>query len=737
MGSVVKISGLTSPSTLGSLIFGVTVDSSGNLYIPDWTNNRIVFVNVSGGAMSYASTNVGLTSSDSPKVSTVTNLGNQSLMFGTNPTYTVDFSENTGDSNSCTSSTSLSTGTACDISVNFTPQSAGSLSAGITISDNTLNVAGSTQQVSVSGTGISSGDTTSTVVTISPVSLTNGQTATITATVSDTASGHTSTIPTGPVTFTDTVGSTVTTLNGGSTVNLTAGTATLTGVQLSGVGTHTITANYDGVSSTYLTSSSTAAVSLAKASVTITGPSAQPVAVTVGQTGSATITVTGPYTTIAAPSGTLSYNVLNSSNTIVASGTPALTAGSSGSTASIPIPGTLASGSYTISITYSGDANYQAASTPTTIQVQIGQITPTISWSPAATSITYGASLSGVLNATALKGSTAVPGAFTYTAALAGEGASPVTSASILTVGSYTLTATFTPTDKTTYSPASKTATLVVGRATPAVSVASTVNPVLATNAVTFTAAVAYADGTPTGTVSFFDGTTLLSASPMSSGVAALATSSLAVGTHSITAVYSGDSNFASVTSSAIAEVVQDFSLSVGSSSGGSGDGGATQTVSPGGAASYSLDLGPTSGTTFPDAVTLSVSGLPPGATATVTPQVIPAGSPLTNVTLTIQLPKTTANLLPDGPLNRRIPPVAWGILLLPFLGRLGRAGKRLGGTLSLLLLLTAGAAAMAGLSGCGSGNGFFAQQQQTYTVTVTATSGTLSHSTTVTLTVE
>jgi hypothetical protein len=135
--------------------------------------------------------------------------------------------------------------------------------------------------------------------------------------------------------------------------------------------------------------------------------------------------------------------------------------------------------------------------------------------------------------------------------------------------------------------------------------------------------------------------------------------------------------------------------------------------------------------------VTLSVSGLPPGATATVTPQVIPAGSPLTNVTLTIQLPKTTANLLPDGPLNRRIPPVAWGILLLPFLGRLGRAGKRLGRTLSLLLLLTAGAAAMAGLSGCGSGNGFFAHQQQTYTVTVTATSGTLSHSTTVTLTVE
>jgi trimeric autotransporter adhesin len=43
----------------------------------------------------------------------------------------------------------------------------------------------------------------------------------------------------------------------------------------------------------------------------------------------------------------------------------------------------------------------------------------------------------------------------------------------------------------------------------------------------------------------------------------------------------------------------------------------------------------------------------------------------------------------------------------------------------------------MAGLSGCGTNNGFFGQPSQTYTITVTATSGTLSHATTVTLTIE
>jgi DNA-binding beta-propeller fold protein YncE len=632
VASVLKVSGLPTPTTLGSP-FGVTVDPFGNLYIPDSGNNRIVFVNVSGSALTYASTNQGQTSSDSPRIATVTNLGNEPLVFSTNPTYTANFSNNGNDTNPCTSSTSLSAGTACDVSINFTPQSAGSLSAGITVTDNTLNVGGSTQQVSVSGTGINAGDTTSTVVTISPASLTNGQTATITATVSDTTSGHTSTIPTGPVTFTDTAGSTVTTLNGGSTVNLTAGTATLPGVQLSGIGTHTITANYDGVSSTYLTSSSTAAVSLAKASVTITGPSAQPVAVTVGQMGSATITVTGPYTTIAAPSGTLSYNVLNSSNTIVASGTPALTAGSSGSTASIPISGTLASGSYTISITYSGDASYQAASTPTTIHVQIGQITPTISWKPSTTSITYGTTLSdALLNASAASGGTSVRGAFTYKATIAGGAPVTVTSASVLSAGSYILTATFIPTDTTTYATVTAQVPLTVTQLTPAVTLTSSASSVVLTNPLVFTATMSSTATTPTGTVSFLDGTAPLGQVTLSNGVAALSTSSLVAGNHTITAVYSGNANFSAAISGALTESVLDFSLSNDGGSGAASGSGtsASQTVTPGGTASYLLSILPTNGTVFPAPITLSLTGLPSGATASIAPS---SWTPVTSTT--------------------------------------------------------------------------------------------------------
>jgi hypothetical protein len=394
-----------------------------------------------------------------------------------------------------------------------------------------------------------------------------------------------------------------------------------------------------------------------------------------------------------------------------------------GSFAYSPASGTVeAVGQHTLSATFTptDTTDYTTATAQATLTVN--QATPSINWAtPAA--ITYGTALSGAqLNATST-----VDGSFAYTPA----------SGTVETAGQHTLSVTFTPTDTTNYGTATAQVTLAVNQATPSIALSSSINPVLVTDAVTFTATVSSTAGTPAGSVSFFDGTTLLDTVAMSGGTAAFTTSSLAVGSHAITAVSSGDSNFTSVTSSSVAEVVQDFTVSTPPTSGGSGDSPPSQTVTPGSTATYTLALGPTNGTTFPAPVTLSVSGLPPGATGAITPDTLPAGSSLTNVTLTIQLPQVTASLNQKQPPSRQIPPALWGILLLPFARKLRRAGKRLSRTVSLLLLLAASIAAIAGLSGCGSSNGFFAQQQQTYTVTVTATSGTLSHSTTVTLTVE
>src|SRR5262249_39015919 len=97
----------------------------------------------------------------------------------------------------------------------------------------------------------------------------------------------------------------------------------------------------------------------------------------------------------------------------------------------------------------------------------------------------------------------------------------------------------------------------VVNQAVTTTSVASSTNPSVFGESVTFTATVvATLGGTPTGTVTFKDGATTLGTGALSSGQATLSTSSLTVGTHSITAAYDGSANFQASPSSALSQVV-------------------------------------------------------------------------------------------------------------------------------------------------------------------------------------
>jgi Bacterial Ig-like domain (group 3) len=75
--------------------------------------------------------------------------------------------------------------------------------------------------------------------------------------------------------------------------------------------------------------------------------------------------------------------------------------------------------------------------------------------------------------------------------------------------------------------------------------------------AVTFVATVSSSAGTPSGTVTFFDGATPLGTVPLdSAGSATLTTSVLAVGSHSITATYNGTADLSSVESGSASESV-------------------------------------------------------------------------------------------------------------------------------------------------------------------------------------
>src|SRR5262249_44575017 len=84
----------------------------------------------------------------------------------------------------------------------------------------------------------------------------------------------------------------------------------------------------------------------------------------------------------------------------------------------------------------------------------------------------------------------------------------------------------------------------------------STLNPSTLGQPVTFTARVsAGGSGTPTGTVTFMEGTTTLGTGTLdAAGLATFSTSAMTVGNHAITAVYGGGGSFSPSTSSALGQ---------------------------------------------------------------------------------------------------------------------------------------------------------------------------------------
>jgi hypothetical protein len=133
-----------------------------------------------------------------------------------------------------------------------------------------------------------------------------------------------------------------------------------------------------------------------------------------------------------------------------------------------------------------------------------------------------------------------------------------------LAVGSDAITAVYSGDANFTTS-TSAAVTQKVNQASTTTTLASSVNPSTAGQSVTFTAtitATSPGSGTPTGTVTFKDGSTILGTATLSGGTASLSISTLSVGTHSITAVYGGDSNFKSSTSAILRQSVQNAARS-------------------------------------------------------------------------------------------------------------------------------------------------------------------------------
>lgn len=147
-------------------------------------------------------------------------------------------------------------------------------------------------------------------------------------------------------------------------------------------------------------------------------------------------------------------------------------------------------------------------------------------------------------------------------------------------------------------------------------SMASSANPSVYGNAVTFTAVVQPVSTTtyvPTGTVTFYDGANPIGSGSLDSqGTAQLTTGSLGVGQHSITAQYAGDAHFAVGTSAPYSQQVvsrETFTLASSPSS---------MTTAAGQAAQY--DLTTTGNYAFTDQVSFTCQGLPAEAECTFAP---------------------------------------------------------------------------------------------------------------------
>jgi hypothetical protein len=500
----------------------VGVDTSGRVYITDATNLRVRQVGPQGSLVFATAQGVGLTSTAS--TITLTNVGSSALTFSGTPSFgganAGDFALATSSSSNTCTLTTLAAGASCNLAITFTPTSAGARTAMLTV---TTNGVLPSQTVIVSGTALPA---STTALTTSSTSVIAGQSVTFTATVIGVS-------PTGTVSF----------YNAGTnigTATLNSNIATLS-YTTSASGTLSVTATYVGDANNGGSTSSAVVVAVTGSSTSSTSLAASATAIQQGSSLSLTATVSGSKAT---PTGSVAFY-----NGTTALGTSLL---NTSGVATLAIT-SLTSGQCSITAQYSGDAIYSASvSSASTVHVTG---TPMIVLTASSTNYIYGSSVT--LTATLSYSGVTPTGtiAFYDGSTELGTGAlssGVVTySTTILTGGTHTITASYL--GSTYYNAVTSAATTVtVSQASSANALSSSSSTTTYGSSITLTATVTSTVGTPTGTVTFFCGSTSLGSSALNgSGVATLAIV-LPFGADSLTASYGGSANLTTSTSTAI-----------------------------------------------------------------------------------------------------------------------------------------------------------------------------------------
>jgi hypothetical protein len=399
---------------------------------------------------------------------------------------------------------------------------------------------------------VSKGATATTLVT-SATNPNAGASFTLTATVApNPAISGTATI-TGSVVFYD-----GTTQLGSATLN--SNQATLSNAALTTTGAHSITAVYAGDSNWTTSTSNVVTVTVAKGATatTVVANVSNP---TTGSpiTFTATVAPNPAIAGTATITGTVTfYDGSTQLGVATLTSNVATLAGVSLSTA----------GTHSITAVYAGDTNWSTStSSPLSVTVGKGATTTTLVSNAtiltAGTPITFTATVAPTLTGT---GTATVTGsvAFYDGTTLLGNG---TLSSNVATLTGITLTASVSHSITAVYAgdtnwTTSTSNVLVVNVAKGTTVTTLTATPTVltagsASSSVTLSAAIApsttVASFTITGTVSFYDGTTLLGTATIASNAASLTVLLSNSVDHSITAVYSGDANCLTSTSTAVA----------------------------------------------------------------------------------------------------------------------------------------------------------------------------------------
>jgi hypothetical protein len=269
------------------------------------------------------------------------------------------------------------------------------------------------------------------------------------------------------------------------------------------------------------------------------------------------------------------------------------------------------------------------------------------------------------------------------------------------------------------------------------VTLSSNLNPAPLGGSVTFTASISSALSiVATDSVTFFDGQSPLGAafSVGTGQTATYTTTSLALGSHSITAVYSGNSQVLGSTSSALTESIPyfigDFSIQATP---------AAATVTAGQAATFQLAIEPSGGFSAP--MTFSCSGLPALAACVFSPSTLSSGQGTVSLKVQTVSAAQSASLSPSWSVPTGGAAAVFAGLVFWLLPSRSRR-KRFA---SFLVLVIVSLAAILTTS-CGGGGGKGSRTgnstppgsyQLSVTAKTTEPSQNMSHSATINLTVQ